>query len=114
MLHRRNFVIVLGGAAVWPLTALSQQKLPMVGFLNAASPELFEHVVSAFSVGLNETGYIQGKNITIEYSWAYGQYDRLPALAADLVRRGVRVIATGSNIIAAMAAKGCAEQIWHG
>ena len=113
MLHRRNFIMLFGGAAVWPLTAVSQQNpsLPTVGFLNAASPDLFGHVASAFRVGLNQTGYIPDKNIAVEYSWAYGQYDRLPALAADLVRRGVKVIATGSNIIAAMAAKKATETV---
>src|SRR4051812_5201044 len=107
MLDRRKFVILFGGAAAWPVTGFSQQQpqLPTVGFLNATSPDLFQHVVSAFRVGLNEMGYTEGKNIAIEYRWAYGQYDLLPTLAADLVHREVRVIATGSNIIAALAAK---------
>jgi putative tryptophan/tyrosine transport system substrate-binding protein len=104
---RREFVALLGGAATaWPIAARSQPAaMPVVGFLNAASPNLFEHVVRAFRLGLNETGYVENRNVAIEYRWAEDQYDRLPALAADLVRHRVSVIATGSNLVAAMAAK---------
>ena len=83
----------------------------MIGFLNAASPDLFPHVLSAFRLGLNEWGYIGDRNVAIEYRWADGQYERLPALAVDLVRRRVSVIATGSNINAAMAAKAATTTI---
>src|SRR5690349_10047417 len=107
MLHRRNFLIVLGGAAVWPLTALSQQSLPLplVGFLHPGSPELFAFLVSAFREGLKQSGYIEDKDVTIEYRWARGHYDQLQQLAADLVLRRVAVIAATGGTVSAQAAK---------
>jgi putative tryptophan/tyrosine transport system substrate-binding protein len=106
-MNRRVFITLLGGAAtwslVWPLAARAQSAIPVVGFLHSGSPDMRRDLVAAFHLGLKQLGYVEGRNVTVEYRWADDQYDRLPGLAADLVRREVAVLVAGATPAAAAA-----------
>ena len=112
-MRRREFITLLGSvAATWPLAARAQQPaMPVVAFINGGSPITSARYAAAFRTGLKEAGYVEGQNVTVDYEWLEGQYDRVPALMTDLVRRQVAVIVTPGSNVAALAAKTATEKI---
>jgi putative ABC transport system substrate-binding protein len=110
-MRRREFITILGGTATWPLAAWAQQSMPVIGSLSSLSPETHKPVLAAFRKALADTGYVEGHNVQIEYRWADGNYDRLPAMAADLVGRRVALIVTSGGEPAAFAAKAATATI---
>jgi putative ABC transport system substrate-binding protein len=104
-MRRREFIALLGGAAAWVSPARAQEPRRVIGYLGSGSPDTFPVPLAAFVQGLKDTGFIEGKNLSIEWRWADGQYNRLPSLAGELVSRGVAVIAAG-DAPASSAAKG--------
>src|SRR5262249_49831267 len=111
-LRRRQFITLLGGVAVWPRTARAQQRaMPVVAFLAVGSPDALRARVVAFRKGLSETGYVEGRNVAVEYHWLEGNYERLPALLDDVVRRGVAVIAVPGSSPISVAAKAATATI---
>ena len=111
-MRRRDFIALVGSTAGWPLAARAQQPgMPVVGFLHSASPEPYAPQVNAFRLSLKEAGYVEGRNVAIEYRWAENQTARLPTLAAELARRPVAVIAAGGSPASALAAKSATTTI---
>jgi putative tryptophan/tyrosine transport system substrate-binding protein len=111
-IRRREFIAFLGGAAAWPLVARAQQApIPVIGFLSSGTAAAFTSLVTGFRLGLQDTGYVDGRNVAIEYRWADGQYDRLPEQAADLTRRHVAIMVPTGGAVAALAAKAATATI---
>jgi putative ABC transport system substrate-binding protein len=111
-MRRREFITLISGtAATWPLAASTQPDLPVIGFLNSVSPQPFANYVAGFRAGLKETGYIDGRNVTIEFRWAEGHYDRLPEMAAELVRHNVAVLVSTGGEPSVLAAKAATTTI---
>jgi len=111
-MQRRGFISGIAASAAWPLTARAQQSaMPVVGFVSGRSSSTSERLATAFSKGLSDTGYVEGQNVAVEYHWLNGQYDQLPSLMADLVRRRVAVISTAASNPAALAAKAATTTI---
>src|SRR5437764_15389670 len=110
-LHRREFTAFLGGAAAWPVVARAQQALPVIGYLDSRDSVEQADLVAKFIQGLQETGYVVGRNVAIEYRWGEGHYERLPALASELVRRQVAVIVSTGGVPGTRAAMGATKTI---
>jgi putative ABC transport system substrate-binding protein len=111
-MKRREFIALLGGTAAWPLAVRAQQpSMPVIGFLSSRSPNESRRLVAAFHAGLGENDYVEGRNVAIEYRWAEGQYDRLPALVANLISRGVVLLVTTGGEPSALAAKAATSTI---
>jgi putative tryptophan/tyrosine transport system substrate-binding protein len=110
-MQRREFITLFGGAVAWPLAARAQQTMPVIGFLHLTSPETNRENLATFRLGLADTGYVEGKNVAIEYRWAQDRNDRLPMLAAELVRQQVSVIVVLESTNGALAAKAATQTI---